>query len=93
MSSPVSAASSPAPSHSELRVAIVGGGRMARHHAQAVPRAGVGARVVAFAEPDSEARRGFNEICGDAAAYDTLDELLAQTPIDVLHVCTPEGTH
>ena len=58
MSAPLTGSQSPP--LSGLRVAVVGGGRMARHHARAISR--TGARVVAVAEPDAEARRGFQEL-------------------------------
>jgi predicted dehydrogenase len=77
----------------ELQIAIVGSGPMARRHAAAVPRAAVGARVVAFADPDERAREEFLEPCPDANPYPTLTALLAGESIDVVHICTPPATH
>ena len=76
-----------------LRVAIVGAGKMARHHARAIARPGVRGRVVALAEPDARARESFLEVCPGIASYASLDALLVAEAVDVVHVCTPPPTH
>jgi hypothetical protein len=40
----------------ELQIAILGLGPMARRHAAAIPRVGVSATVVTFADPEERAR-------------------------------------
>src|SRR5215470_13668 len=76
-----------------LRVAIVGAGKMARHHARAIARPEVRGRVVALAEPDARAREAFLEGCPGIATHDSLEALLAAEAVDVVHVCTPPPTH
>jgi predicted dehydrogenase/nucleoside-diphosphate-sugar epimerase len=76
-----------------LRIAIVGSGLMARHHARAIPRTSAGARVVAFAYPDPRAQQEFLRTFPDAAPHASLSVLLAAESVDVVHVCTPPATH
>jgi len=77
---------------SSVRVALVGGGAMARHHARALLRVN-GARVLGVAEPDDEVRKGMLELCGEADGYPDLAHLLREHQVDVVHVCTPPATH
>ncbi len=78
---------------SGLRVAIVGSGMMARHHARAIPRTSAGARVVAFADPDPRAQQDFQRAFPESAPHASLSALLATESVDVVHVCTPPATH
>src|SRR5690606_34569772 len=48
-------------------------------------------RAVASSSPASSARAA--ERLGLALSYPTVDELLADDAIDVVHVCTPNATH
>jgi predicted dehydrogenase len=66
---------------------------MARNHAGAIPRSGVSARVVAYAEPDAEARQAFGDACPGAAAFHSPAEMLAEGDADVVHICTPPASH
>ena len=88
MSSSVSVPTAPG-----LRIAIVGSGQMARHHARAIPRTDAGARVVAFADPDPRAQQEFLRVFPGLAPYASLSALLASESVDVVHVCTPPATH
>jgi predicted dehydrogenase/nucleoside-diphosphate-sugar epimerase len=88
-----SRSSAPPSEGDALRVAIVGAGKMARHHAAAIPRCGVAARVVALAEPDARARDAFQELAPGLKTFDSLEALLAGETVDVVHVCTPPPTH
>jgi predicted dehydrogenase/nucleoside-diphosphate-sugar epimerase len=76
-----------------LRIAIVGSGMMARHHARAIPRTSAGARVVAFADPDPRAQQEFLRAFPGCVPHASLSALLAGEPVDVVHVCTPPATH
>jgi predicted dehydrogenase/nucleoside-diphosphate-sugar epimerase len=76
-----------------LRVALVGGGKMAQHHARAVAAAGVPAEVVAVTDPSPAAREAMAAVVPDARGYATLGELLHAERPDVVHVCTPPGSH
>jgi predicted dehydrogenase/nucleoside-diphosphate-sugar epimerase len=79
--------------HAPLRVGIIGGGMMARHHARAIARAPLMARVSAFAERDADARSGMAGVCPEAAVHESADRMLAGGGLDVIHVCTPPSTH
>lgn len=77
-----------------LSVAVAGGGKMAREHARAVEESGVPADIVAFADPDPEARSALGEIAPEAAEhYGSLKDLLEHESVDVVHVCAPPATH
>lgn len=76
-----------------LRIAIAGGGKMARHHAGAIGRLGQLAQVTAVADPSEAAREAMLEVAGAARAYPDLASLLAAEAIDVVHVVTPPATH
>ncbi|HSC30581.1 MAG TPA: Gfo/Idh/MocA family oxidoreductase [Gemmatimonadaceae bacterium] len=78
---------------SPLRIGIVGAGHMAVNHALAIARAGIPARVVAFADPSSVARNVLAAQAPDAAAYESVEEMLASGGMDVIHICTPPATH
>jgi len=87
---------SPAEPHGSvdpLRVVIAGAGKMARHHAAAVNASGVPARVVAVADPSSEARSVMLEVVPEAQEFDSLTEALDAVAADIVHVCTPPHTH
>jgi predicted dehydrogenase len=71
-----------------LRAAIVGAGLMGRWHADAVVR--LGHTVAAVVDRDSAraaALASRHRGCQVAAAVE------AAPPVDVVHVCTPQGTH
>ena len=83
----------PAAGHRQLRVAIVGAGKMGLHHARAICRLSGLAHVVAAADPSDAARDAMRKVWPDAAVFSSLDELLAAIDVDVVHVCTAPETH
>ncbi len=89
---PAQSGSRRAPADGPLRVAIVGAGKMARHHAVAVGRT-TAAAVVAVADPAPVARAELLTAAPGAAEYDSLSALLAGTQVDIVHICTPPSTH
>lgn len=70
---------------------FIGGGFMAETHSRAARSARADLRAVASSSPASSARAA--ERLGLALSYSTVDELLADDTIDVVHVCTPNATH
>lgn len=74
-----------------IRAGIVGVGFMGTVHARAVRRAGGSVSRIVGSSPASS-RAGAERIGADFAT-DTLAELLAADDVDVIHVCTPNGTH
>jgi len=75
-----------------LTVAIVGTGAIAGEHAQVI-RAYPGAEIVAAVDISAENALAFADRWGVPATYQSIDELLAAGPVDVVHVCTPPGFH
>jgi predicted dehydrogenase len=74
----------------QLRTAIVGSGFVARVHAAAVRD--LGGQVVAVS---SRTRAGAEQLAAEigATAYDTLEEVLRDAGVDVVHICTPNALH
>jgi len=75
-----------------LRVALLGGGKMARQHAAAI-RQCKGAKLVAVADPrvpPAELRQAFGD---GIAVFGNAEALLAAVNPDVVHVVTPPDTH
>ena len=75
-----------------LRAALVGTGSVARLHAEALallPHVELIAAVDAMPGRASE----FAATHGIPAAFDSLEALLAETDVDVVHLCTPPGGH
>jgi predicted dehydrogenase len=72
-----------------LHVAVVGAGLMGRHHVAAIARAG--GILSAVVDRRLEHARS---IAGAAPAFTSLEELAARMgQIDVIHICTPPGSH
>lgn len=76
-----------------LRFAIVGCGRMGRHHAEHLLRDGRGV-ITAIFDPQ---RSLADQLCADlkltASATSSFDELLSRTDVDAVILCTPTGLH
>ncbi|WP_371740648.1 Gfo/Idh/MocA family protein [Frigoribacterium sp. CFBP 13712] len=74
-----------------LRVGIVGGGFMARVHAGAARAAG--AQVVALASSSASSAGRAAGVLGVDTAHETVDDLVRDPRVDVVHVCSPNATH
>ena len=74
-----------------LRAGFVGGGFMAGVHSRAV-RAAFGSPVAVVSSSSSSAARA-SERLGLGTAYASLEQLLADDSVDVIHVCSPNVTH
>ena len=75
-----------------LRVAIVGCGRVAAHHARFITNSSR-ARLVAVADANPARAEQFRSTYGAEAGFDSLEPLLDQARPDVLHVVTPPADH
>ena len=75
-----------------IRVAFVGTGNIARHHLHALRRVRTPHVVVGVHDKDERASCQFAELAG-APSYQTLGELFAVAQPNLVHVCTPAGTH
>lgn len=83
-------------SHSPLRVAIVGAGRMGMEHAATLARLADSASVVAVVDPDERARDRMQRLVPSARSFVTADALFSDRSAcpEVVHVCTaPPETH
>ncbi|MFP3464209.1 Gfo/Idh/MocA family protein [Leifsonia sp. SIMBA_070] len=76
---------------SRLRVAIVGGGFMAEVHTRAARAARADLAGIVSSTPERSVAAA--DRLGIARAYGSLDELLADDTIDVVHVTTPNALH
>lgn len=74
-----------------LRVGVVGGGFMAEVHSRAIRAAQAELAGVVSSTPERSAAAA--DRLGAARAYSSLDELLADDGIDVVHVTTPNALH
>jgi UDP-N-acetyl-2-amino-2-deoxyglucuronate dehydrogenase len=75
----------------DVRVALVGCGRISRNHLDAIDLV-EGIRLVAVADADIARARAVGEARG-VPAFGSLDEMLAAVPSDLVTVCTPSGLH
>lgn len=76
----------------KLRVAVIGTGFVGPHHVDAIRRGGYG-HVVALGgvEPDQVEARA--RALGIERSTTDVPGLMADPEIDVVHICTPNGTH
>ncbi len=71
---------------------IIGGGMIAKHHAQAIRAMGDVAKLGAIYARNPQKAQQLSEELG-CKGYDDLDELLADTSIDIVTIATPSGAH
>ena len=76
----------------KLRVGIIGMGYIGESHIEAVRRIGL-CQLVAIADTNYELARQKAEMYGIEKVYTSVDELLADKDIDVVHNCTPNFLH
>jgi predicted dehydrogenase len=76
-----------------LRAAIVGAGGIASEHARSLRAAGDRVRLVAAVDTDAERLADFCEMHSIPDAYPTAAAMLAAEHPDLVHICTPPGTH
>jgi predicted dehydrogenase len=76
---------------SRLRAGFVGAGFMAEVHSRAARAAGAEIAGIASSSPASAARA--KDRLGVEQAYASVQDLVRDDRIDVIHVCTPNATH
>lgn len=74
-----------------LGVGIIGAGFIAGVHAHAARS--LGARVVGVVAGSAESSRRAAPRLGAEAAFESVERLVADDAIDVVHVCSPNGRH
>ena len=75
-----------------LRIALIGAGRHAQHHARAILRC-PNVQLVAVADPSDIATTAMRLIVPGVRGFKTPEELLASERPDVVHICTPPASH
>ncbi|HVG01354.1 MAG TPA: Gfo/Idh/MocA family oxidoreductase [Nitrospira sp.] len=75
-----------------LRVALIGAGRHAQHHARAILRC-PGVQLVAVADPSDAAQAAMRDIVPGIGCFKTPEELFASERPNVVHIITPPVTH
>lgn len=75
-----------------LRVAVVGAGKMGRHHALAIRRLPSVATLAAVADSSAEFARGLGEELG-VPSFTDIDALMREVRPDVVHVVTSPKSH
>lgn len=81
------------PSRQSLGIAILGCGRIAGRHAEAIGRVPDLGRVVVVADPDPARAAALAQAHGVGATARGLDEVLARRDVDAVLVCTPNALH
>jgi predicted dehydrogenase/nucleoside-diphosphate-sugar epimerase len=76
-----------------LRIALVGGGKMAEHHARAIAATPTPARLIAVADPSETGRAAIGRIAPEVRGFGSLEALLREERPDVVHIVTPLDTH
>ncbi len=80
------------PGQAQLRIGMVGCGKVAEHHARFI-KALNNAQLIAVTDVNKEAARRFAETHGIPHVRATIDDLLDAMELDVLHVITPPAYH
>jgi len=75
----------------KLKVGIVGAGLMGRWHARYARRLGV--QVVSVLDHDLTLATKLAKESGGASVYTELETMLSSEQLDVVHICTPAGSH
>jgi UDP-N-acetyl-2-amino-2-deoxyglucuronate dehydrogenase len=78
--------------NSKIRFGIVGCGRIAANHFEALKRHAERAEIAAVCDTNAAALRTAVEKTG-AAPFESLEQLLAAKTVDAVVLCTPSGLH
>jgi len=76
-----------------LRIGIVGAGRMAVNHIRAIGRTEGRGAAMAVADPSEAAVQGLAREFPGVRGFASLEAMLAEVPLDVVHVVTPPASH
>jgi scyllo-inositol 2-dehydrogenase (NAD+) len=78
---------------SELRMAVVGAGRMGLTHAENLVHRTRGAQLVAVTTSSTERAEAVRRRCGAVAVYDNLDRLIEAEPLDAVIISSSTSAH
>jgi predicted dehydrogenase/nucleoside-diphosphate-sugar epimerase len=76
----------------ELRIAIIGCGRVAEQHARYVALS-PNAKLAALVDPDRARAADFAKRYGAQDSFGSIEDLLQSLPVDVVHLCSPPSEH
>lgn len=76
-----------------LRVAIIGTGNIAQYHVTALASLGDAAELVAGVDLDADRVRAFAEEHHVPASYTDVATMIDEAQPDLVHICTPPGSH
>ncbi len=75
----------------KIRAGVVGAGLMGYWHAHAAEK--VGGKIVGVFDVNKTQADSLAAKYSSAQSFDSLEKMLAEISLDVLHVCTPTATH
>ncbi len=78
---------------SEIRIAVIGVGRIGIVHAENLAHRVRGARLVAVTTSQADRAAAARDKCGDIAVYPTLDALLAAETLDAVVIASSTSAH
>jgi predicted dehydrogenase len=81
------------PTTARYRSAIIGTGAIAHAHAEALTKLSDRVELVAVADVDVDRARVFADQYSVEKTYEDAAELIASEKLDLVHVCTPPGSH
>lgn len=77
----------------EIRIAVIGVGRMGMTHAENLARRVPGVRLLAVTTSDAERAAEARRRCGDVAVYPTLEALLEAEQLDAVAISSSTSAH
>ena len=78
---------------SQVRICMIGAGRVGRNHSQAITRHVPDGKIVALVEPVEAVRKETAADFGIENQYDSLEQALEKTDFDAVVITTPTPTH
>lgn len=78
---------------SQVRICMIGAGRVGKNHSNAVTRHVPGGKIVALVDPAAEIRAETAREFGIEAQFDSLEQALESADFDAVVITTPTPTH
>jgi predicted dehydrogenase len=77
----------------DIKICMVGAGRVGKQHSRSITRHVPGAQVVALVDPADQIREETGAEFGIEARFQSLEEAMDKVPFDALVITTPTPTH
>ena len=78
---------------SQIRICMIGAGRVGKNHSRAITRHVPGGKIVALVDPMVAVRNETALEFGIESQFDTLDQALDKVEFDAVVITTPTPTH